>query len=294
MMDLVTKVTPLLKLNLERCFLLHSILTKNYDNIPNPYSFLMFYNKKLNKVYNYWTENITKFFENDKLRETNKLMPSISQCDMLDKLDNKYREFVSQKIWFDIFDRHYNIIFNVFYTNHQKKAQENQEIRCHDIINKMQNNNQKHLVTMDGHGRFILTFFRCLKKLGLDINDYKITLVDIDLNVHRWHKLFLPKQFECIHQDIFSYLEKFKSIDKYTYLNFCSIPRGMKQKCAEVLTNAKLHLQGKLMVSFSIRSRCKDNYTKLNILTGLGLKEILTKNGADVTCQRGSFLTLTI
>jgi hypothetical protein len=54
------------------------------------------------------------------------------------------------------------------------------KIRATHIVKHMIINGQKHLVTMDGHGRFVMCILLELLRMRQHLNDYTITLFDKD------------------------------------------------------------------------------------------------------------------
>ena len=273
---------------LENVLILHSRICKNYTQNEDIFQVLKSQKKEL-----FWDTKLKDVFSSDNYREKpNRLMPSNNQIELIKRIPRDMRSFSSQEAWFHLMNPHYELMFEAFDKRHRNRAMNDQKQRAADIFNRMKEKNQKHLITMDGHGRFILTFMRCLKENKEDINKWKFTVVDIDKEVDKWHKLFFPKSFTCKQGDMFSYLDKSRTKTKFVYMNFCSIPSGLKEKCFDILSKPKF--KHSVIVSFSIRSRCKEDYTKQNKLTGSGLMKKLEANGASIICKRSFFVTLYI
>ena len=262
-------------------------LFKNRDKVKDVFTIL----KKIADKVIFWKHKLPEIMVLG-VTDKNRLMPSKLQNEMLSKISLDMKFCDSNELWFYMMNPCYDFMFDAFDKRHRKKAMKDQYNRASDIIDKMQKNNQKHIITMDGHGRFILTFMRCLHEKGEKLNDWKFTVIDIDEEVNKWHNMFLPKTFTCEQHDILTYLNQHTTTEKFIYLNFCSIPSGLKEKCYETLS--KLKTKKSIIVSFSIRSRCKEDYTKKNRLTGTGLMNKFVHNGAIVICKRSFFVTLYI
>lgn len=274
---------------IEHTLLYHRIVSKNYDSIKDIFRIL----KSFKKKEEFWNDKLQIVFSKDNFREKNRLMPSKKQIQLLEDSSRNLKSCSSQELWYHFMKPHYELMFEAFDKKQRKKAIKDQEVRANDIYMKMKKNNQKHLITMDGHGRFIMSFMNCLSEKKENLNEWKFTVVDIDEDVDKWHKLFFPKSFKCKNCDIFTYLEELKRKTKYfIYMNFCSIPSGLKEKCYELLTAQKF--KDSVIVSFSTRSRCKEDYTKQNKLTGNGLLNKLLNYGASIICKRSFFVTLFI
>ena len=274
---------------IDHTLLYHTIISKNYDSIKDIFRIL----KSFRKKEEFWADKLKIVFSKDNYREKNRLMPSKKQIQILEDSSRNLKSCSSQELWYHFMKPHYELMFDAFDKKQRKKAMKDQDVRANDIYIKMKQKNQKHLITMDGHGRFIMTFMKCLSEKKENLNEWKFTVIDIDEDVDKWHKLFFPKSFICKKCDIFTYLQEFKKKNIYfIYMNFCSILSGLKEKCYQVLTAQ--NFKDSVIVSFSTRNRCKEDYTKQNKLTGNGLLNKLLHYGASIICKRSFFVTLFI
>lgn len=108
--------------------------------------------------------------------------------------------------------------------------------RAKHIVKHMITSKQKHIVTMDGHGRFIMCFLRELVRQGEPVQDYTITLLDIDHTTNEWHHLFLPTNVNVVSGNILETTYDHNNV--CMYLNFCSIGKN-SEKLAEFIKNKK-------------------------------------------------------
>ena len=78
------------------------------------------------------------------------------------------------------------------YLNNGTEMFYDQLYRASKIIDKMLEDGTRYLITLDGHGRFVLCFFHMLKMKGEDMDEWTIELIDNNKNVNSWHKVFFP------------------------------------------------------------------------------------------------------
>ena len=269
----------------------HAFMVRNHEKIgPKGRFKVLQYLTTKTKQKSFWDQKIPDLFKVENLRANNKLMPSETQCNMLKDMPTEMKTFKKTIFWYNMFYPYIYTFFSTFYVRHRKNAIEDQKKRCNLLIDKMMEQKKKHLITFDGHGRFILTFLNCLKTRGEKFSDWDFTVVELDKDVHHWHELFFPSSFKCVKMNMFEFMKKEKLDDKFIYLNFCSIPANYKQKWADLLENKKFR-QKNVAISFETRSRCTGYLTKLGKLTGKGLVNKIVNNGGSSICQRKTFVT---
>jgi hypothetical protein len=97
---------------------------------------------------------------------------------------------------------------------------------------------------MDGHGRFVYSFFEALEKEGLVLDDYTIELYDTEKVVNEWHRHFMPTGVRVVEDSI---LRGYDHVSTQLYLNFC----GLGAQAPLVLDFLR-HRKSELFISFSL------------------------------------------
>jgi hypothetical protein len=183
------------------------------------------------------------------INKKNPLQPSIGQVKKLESMDNinNFLQNLPSKDWCEVVEHYKSYLFDG--KAYHKIA--DQELRAEFIANYIESNpNIKRIVTMDGHGRFIMTLLSKLKNKSL-IDDIQIIVVDIDSVVNKWHQLFFPKSVISIEGNIFDYKP---DNETFVYMNFCGIGGLNGQKMlldylSEIKSNTNNELNMMLSVS---------------------------------------------
>ena len=235
-----------------------------------------------------------------KTLDVNRLIPSKSQVRALNKLDigpQTTKEW-HDAIWYDRDENNVPIIFGAFPEKHRKNALEDQLVRANAIIDRMVEQGLTRLITLDGHGRLLWCIIHSLIVRNIDYSKWTIEVPDIDQNAHDWHKGFLPNDVFRIPENTVSILSLEKYSPKYTkgcfiYMNFCGL--GNHETRNEVLNFIHSLAKPAVMLSVSIRSKCKENETKDKKVTTRGVLETIRKkyNSQNIT-ERGTFVTIGI
>jgi hypothetical protein len=221
---------------------------------------------KIKTIPKYLGNSLNRVF-NEVTNSKNPLQPSIQQVEKLQSMTkiNTFLQNLTPYEWSKIMEPYKSLLFSG--KTYNKIA--DQEFRADIIISYIKSNPQiKNIITMDGHGRFLLTL---LQKLDLLANDIKIIIVDIDPIVNQWHKLFFPNSIDCIESNIFNFKPSNNTV---VYMNFCGIGGKKGQEgLAEYLskieskTNYDLHMMISLSTARCAKGSCewldKESYDKL-------------------------------
>lgn len=107
-----------------------------------------------------------------------------------------------------------------------------QTSRAKPLVEAIINNPELCVVQLfDGHGRFLYAFlhvyFQAIKD-GMITKEHEKSIrfifYDFVETVDQWHKLFFPTEcVECIHGNVFSYMDKLTQPNSIIYLNFCGL-----------------------------------------------------------------------
>jgi hypothetical protein len=185
----------------------------------------------------------------------NPLQPSIEQVKKLESMNdiNNFLQNLPPKDWCEVIEHYKPYLFDG--KAYHKIA--DQEMRAESIVKHIESNPSiKKIVTMDGHGRFIMTLLSKLKNKSL-IDKIQIIVVDIDSTVNKWHQLFFPNKIFSTEGNIFNY----KPDDEtFVYMNFCGIGGLSGQKMllaylSEIRSNTNNELN--MMISISTARRAK-------------------------------------
>lgn len=164
-----------------------------------------------------------RFF--DQPRAHNSFMPSYEQCQYLVDHQKEIKKSSLKEWYYQNLDAQYPSLFRAVIGSQTQKVYEDQFRRANAILNYMIKNNLRHLVFLDGHGRFLWSFIRAILKAKLKPADFSFEVVDIDINCHWWHCLFLPSAVKCVLGDIFDIANYHKTQNRacFIYFNFCAI-----------------------------------------------------------------------
>lgn len=124
--------------------------------------------------------------------------------------------------------------------------------RAEQFLDLAINMNKDRLVYMDGHGRLTYCLLSLIKSRKIDI---KMTCIDVNRNMHNWHKYLLPKRVICKRMNIFN-IQGYET--SAIYLNFCGISDNVQKTINFLLEHDCT------MVSFSTRCGCKKGEIDVN------------------------------
>lgn len=156
-------------------------------------------------------------------------------------------------------------------------------VRAKKIVDHMITHGKKNLVTMDGHGRFVMCFLRELIRRRQKVHEYTITLFDIDDTTNRWHEHFLPTNVVVASGNI---LEATFDGSECVYLNFCSIGKN-SEKLGEFI-ELFTEFQRNFFLSFTTRGCTGNDDTSVSRVVA-----IIEEKGTLVS-SRGSFKTFSL
>ena len=189
----------------------------------------------------------------EEINHKNPLQPSLKQVKKLESMKGvvNYLQTIKPTDWCKIMEQHIGYLF----IGKAELKIADQQLRADKLVSYVKANPQiKTIVTMDGHGRFILSL---LQALGHMANDINIKVVDIDPIVNRWHQSFFPNRIESVEGNIFNYVPNQHTL---VYMNFCGIGgQEGQENLAKYLSNIQsipnydLHL----MISVSTARRAK-------------------------------------
>ncbi len=185
---------------------------------------------------------------NQQVNGKNPLQPSIEQVKKLESMENinNFFQSLTPKNWCEVVEHYKSYLFDG--KAYHKIA--DQELRAEFIVNHIESNpNIKKIITMDGHGRFIMTLLSKLKNKLL-IDKIQIVVVDIDPTVNKWHQLFFPKQIISIEGNIFNHKP---DNETFVYMNFCGIGGLSGQKMLlDYLSEIKSNTNNELNMMISV------------------------------------------
>ena len=224
----------------------------------------------------------------------NVFLPSGSQITRL--LKSNYEQPLTMRDWYNVVKSdsvETSPLFTSVVKKDIKRCVKDQDIRAETIITNMIKLNKRRLVTMDGHGRFVLSFINKLIDFGEDLNKWSIELIDIDKQVHDWHGLFLPKCVSLRRGNIMDiatpdYLIK---NDAFLYMNFCGVG-NQYEELTHFIMNMSKHNEI-FMLSYSKRGVRDMDVTKLGQKTLNWMNRILSENNINQlqVCARSHFIT---
>lgn len=230
-------------------------------------------------------------------KRVNAFLPSKCQTNGL--IRSGYKKHSSIHEWHNYVNEgsHYNVakspLFTSVITKGIQQYANDQMTRAKIVIEHMKEKGKKRLVTMDGHGRFVLTFVTSLIELNENLNEWEIELIDTDYQVHDWHKAFFPNWVLSRRGNIMDIAtpEYLSSHNAFLYLNFCGVGDQFEE-----LTDFILAFQREkepLLLSYSKRGIRDMEVTKAGKRTMHWMNRILHENNITQTqlCQRGHFLT---
>lgn len=220
----------------------------------------------------------------------NGFIPTEGQLNRL-RLFKEYIDFgsLSGMEWFQIMTE-YPMLFSM--CNNPTCVWEDQLERARHIAWYMVYNNMHVLRTMDGHGRFLYSFFHALVELRQNIDDYTVELIDIDETTNEWHIEFCPTNVEVeptksiLEDSDPEFLAGANTHDdrpRLLYLNYCSIPDEELVDVTDTVMN-NLYNGIRLYVSYSVRN--------VNKHTMKGRTYRKYKKFGQVVSKRGNFVTM--
>lgn len=158
------------------------------------------------------------------------------------------------------------------------KIREDQRTRADKNVHIMMLEGRNVLRTMDGHGRFIYSFFQALVKRGLSPNDYSVELYDTDPIVNEWHRHFMPSGVTVVEDSILCPCPETTQL----YLNFC----GLGSYATEVLDFLKRR-RCDTFISFSLERYSQNDGSPRDKV----VKWILDLSCTVLISRRSNFIT---
>jgi hypothetical protein len=149
-----------------------------------------------------------------------------------------------------------------FFVNsiHKKDLMHRAKLLLLGAINK----GYRDLVYMDGHGRLTACLLDTIHNYEWENHFDNLFCVETDHAMDKWHQLFFPDVIECVHSDIFYFLDNYPGKNKpFVYFNFC----GLGQDVYFVLDF--LIEMPNVMISFSKRCSCKENRICVKCKSGI-------------------------
>ena len=193
----------------------------------------------------YLGPSINRIF-NEPVNKKNPLQPSIKQVEKLENMTkiNSFLQNLTPIEWCKVLAPYKSYLFS----GKSYLKIPDQEFRAKMLLEYITKNPSINtIVTMDGHGRFILTL---LQKLGYLSNTIKIIVPEINPIVNRWHINFFPSAITSVNANIYDF-----EPDEHTliYMNFCGIGgiNGQKE-LANYLSNIKSKTYTDLHMMISI------------------------------------------
>jgi len=185
---------------------------------------------------------------------TNIFLPS--RCQVRELIKTNYEKPCNIYDWYNNVKhntQHTSFLFTSVIKKGIDQYVSDQDMRAETIINKMKLLNKRRLVTMDGHGRFLLSFVHKLIELEENLCEWNIELIDIDEYVHKWHELYLPQWVLSRSGNIMDIAtpEYLADHNAFLYMNFCGVG-NQYEKLLQFILN--MHKRNEtFMLSYSKR-----------------------------------------
>ncbi len=173
-------------------------------------------------------------------------------------------------------------VINKFYLKQQHlnfAVWTDRQTRVKHMVDTIIKYNKKHIVLLDGHGRIVLELLFQLYNRKVNLDEYTITLCELDNTVHEWHKLFFPTSITKKQCNVFNYLNDMQPDhikNTFVYLNFCGISKSVDNLFKLLATPS--WKKEPILISYATR-KCKD----ADRLSRLADKTISNKNGQFIT-----------
>jgi hypothetical protein len=165
------------------------------------------------------SRRLINFIINDNLRDGNSLQPSEHSHMLLRHFVNSGQiinpRSLSNSEWMNLMGDGNGLFRNVL-----GSTREDQFLRARSIAQTLIETGNRTVSLMDGHGRIIYLILWHLRNQGVNIDDYRFQIFDLDNDVNAWHARFLPTSVTVLPQDIFANRAELQGV---VYFNFCGI-----------------------------------------------------------------------
>lgn len=193
------------------------------------------------------SRRLINFIINDNIREGNALQPSQHSHMLLRHFVNSGQIVnpgnMSNSEWMNLMGNGRSLFRSVL-----NSTREDQFLRARSIAQTLIETGENTVSLMDGHGRIIYLILWHLRNQGMNIDDYRFQIFDLDHDVNAWHARFLPTSVTVLPQDIFADRAELQGV---VYFNFCGIGDFVGQTRGAI---RRLVRQGRVVyLSFSRR-----------------------------------------
>ena len=215
------------------------------------------------------------------------------QVEALVMLQDRYKQLLigtkTGTRWLEImWDDEHNVLFEHHRSN--QKLIDDQMERARFLVAEMQSQGLRRLRTMDGHGRFLMCFFRALQEAGENIDSYEVEICDIDPIATEWHLRLFPSNVIAYEGNILENLEAITGtaeVERTTmlYLNFCSLGHQAPDVLEFLKSLINVHHVPSIMLSFLHR-----NATGHGLLSDT-MREFKQRFDWSMISKRGNFIS---